>query len=78
MRKKTLRLIISFPTTTAAMKAEKYCTDHGLPGRLIPIPREITAGCGMSWCAPPGSRSLLEEAFSHGGLIISGIYEIMI
>ena len=47
MRKKTETLIISFGTTTEAMKMERCCEKGGLPGRLIPIPREITAGCGL-------------------------------
>ena len=52
MREKKLWLIITFHTTTAAMAMESLCTEKGLPGRLIPVPREITAGCGMSWRAP--------------------------
>ncbi|MDO4556829.1 MAG: DUF3343 domain-containing protein, partial [Lachnospiraceae bacterium] len=25
---------------------EKKCAEYSIPGRLIPVPREITAGCG--------------------------------
>ncbi|MFR5149577.1 MAG: DUF3343 domain-containing protein [Ruminococcus sp.] len=28
------------------MAAEKACGQAGLPGRIIPVPREITADCG--------------------------------
>ena len=52
MREKKLWLIITFHTTTAAMAMEAMCAAKNLPGRLIPVPREITAGCGMSWRAP--------------------------
>ena len=51
MREKKLWLIITFHTTTAAMAMEAMCAAKNLPGRLIPVPREITAGCGMSWRA---------------------------
>lgn len=51
MREKKLWLIITFHTTTAAMAMEAMCAAKDLPGRLIPVPREITAGCGMSWRA---------------------------
>ena len=37
----------------AAMQMEQYARAHGLPGRMIPVPREITAGCGLSWKAAP-------------------------
>ena len=52
MRPKTQKLVITFHTTAAAMAMEKLCHEQGLPGRLIPVPRELTADCGMAWCAP--------------------------
>ena len=52
MRPKTLKLVITFHTTAAAMAMEKFCKEENVPGRLIPVPRELTADCGMAWCAP--------------------------
>ena len=49
MREKQLRLIVTFNTTTGAMAMEKACKNENLPGRLIPVPRQISAGCGLSW-----------------------------
>ena len=46
MREKKLYLIITFHTTAAAIAMERLCRDKGLPGRLIPVPRELTADCG--------------------------------
>lgn len=37
-------VVLTFSTTTAAMSMEKRCGEHKIPGRLIPVPREITAG----------------------------------
>ena len=62
MRQKKPTLIITFATTTQAMAMEKFCADQGLPGRLIPVPREITAGCGLSWKADPAQKEQLEAA----------------
>ena len=53
MRQKQPALVVTFSTTSEAMAAEKYSGERGLPGRLIPVPREITAGCGLAWKAPP-------------------------
>lgn len=78
MREKQLRLIVTFPTTTAAMAMEKYCHAHDVPGRLIPVPREITAGCGMSWSAPPESRTQVEQAAADASITVQGCYEIVI
>ena len=59
MLRKKPTLIITFATTTQAMAMEAFCHAQGLPGRLIPVPREITAGCGLSWKALPEDQELL-------------------
>jgi hypothetical protein len=66
VRARELRLIVAFYTTHDAMAFEDFCAERGAPGRLIPLPREISAGCGLAWSAPPGDiaavRALLEAA----------------
>nr|WP_303021233.1 DUF3343 domain-containing protein [uncultured Blautia sp.] len=49
MREKKPCVVLTFSTTTAAMSMEKRCGQNKIPGRLIPVPREITAGCGLAW-----------------------------
>ena len=49
MRQKELKLVITFHTTADAMAMEKACKEYGVPGRIIPVPRAISAGCGLSW-----------------------------
>ena len=66
MLKKKPTLIITFATTTQAMAMEKFCAERKLPGRLIPVPREITAGCGLSWKALPEEKDLLIAALAEG------------
>ena len=51
MRNKENRLVITFHSTTEAMEAEKRLKELGVPGRLIPIPRQLSAGCGLAWSA---------------------------
>lgn len=43
------RVIYSFQTTTEAMKMEQLCKALNVPGRIIPIPSQISAGCGLAW-----------------------------
>lgn len=78
MREKSLKLIVSFHTTTAAMAMEKYCLANAVPGRLIPLPGEISAGCGMAWCAPPEERAAVEAAAARTGADIARMDEIMV
>ena len=76
MRVKRPKLIVTFHTTTAAMGMELACGNAGLPGRLIPVPREITAGCGMAWCAPPEARAALEAFVKQEAIATAGWYEL--
>ena len=65
---------ITFATTTQAMAAEKFFTERALPGRLIPVPREITAGCGLAWMAQPDEQALLTAALREAELIWDKTY----
>jgi hypothetical protein len=47
--KKENYLVITFKTTTMAMYMEKVCKEEKKIGRIIPLPKEIDAGCGMAW-----------------------------
>lgn len=77
-REKTMRLIAAFPTTTAAMTMEKACRKEELPGRLIPVPRSISASCGMAWCAPPEVRNELENLTKRWSVQVEGWYYVML
>ena len=78
MRKKVMKLVVTFHTTSDAMAMEKVCKERNVPGRLIPVPRAISAGCGLSWCAPPTSRTTLEKLLQEQDLDPEGIYECII
>ena len=49
MQKKKQYIVLSFTSTARAMGWEKECAARGIPGRIIPLPGEITAGCGLGW-----------------------------
>lgn len=49
MREKKDYVVITFHTTAEAMAMEKYCAKQAVRGRLIPVPGEISAGCGIAW-----------------------------
>jgi len=78
MREKRLYLIITFHTTSAAMAMEALCAEKGLPGRLIPVPREITAGCGMAFRAEVEQEQSLLDAAKDAGIQVDGVYKLVI
>ena len=78
MREKQMQCVVTFKTTTQAMAFEEISKKAALTGRLIPLPREIAAGCGLSWKDNLASRTVIEELISKYNLKYDEIYEIMI
>lgn len=78
MRAKELKLIITFHTTADAMGMEKACKEAKAPGRLIPVPRAISSGCGLAWCANLEEKDLLLEVMGKVGLKEEDIHECMV
>lgn len=78
MRKKELKLIITFYTTADAMAMESRCHKKGAPGRLIPVPQSISAGCVLAWCAPLSEREKLEQILEDGKIRVQGVQECMV
>ena len=76
MTRKQERVVFTFYTTTDAMAAEIQCKDLG--GRMIPVPGEITADCGLAWCAEPQLEEVLRSALNTAGIPVQGVYRLMI
>ena len=49
MKEKVLTTVVTFETTTQAIAMERECKKNKFTGRLIPVPREISASCGLAW-----------------------------
>lgn len=76
MRRKTPKTVLTFASTGDAMAAEAAGRDRGLPGRMIPIPSEISAGCGLAWCVPAEEREALLEGLAREGLAYEAVHEV--
>ena len=78
-RQKKPALVITFHATSQAMAAEELFRRAGLPGRVIPVPSQIAAGCGLAWKALPQERDALctaldTAAVGHSGCFILEMY----
>ena len=76
MRKKTKQLVITFSTTTAAMAMEKRAQEMEIFGRLIPLPSEISAGCGLSWKTKPEENEKMLVFLEEEKLKWEAMYEV--
>ena len=78
MRKRELKLVVTFHTTADAMAMEKICRERDVPGRLIPDPRSISAGCGLVWCAPLEEREQLSQVMKDNGIGEETMHECLL
>ena len=78
MRQKIVHVVLTFSTTNDAMAAETAAKAGAIPGRMIPVPSEISAGCGLAWCAPLDKREELLCAFEREGLAFEGVHEVLL
>lgn len=68
MREKQRKFLVTFHTTADAMAMEQACREQNVQGRLIPVPRQISAGCGLAWCADPQNREALKTVLQCAGI----------
>lgn len=78
MRVKRKKLVVTFATTAQVMRCETICQKEQLEGRIIPVPKEITAGCGLAWKAHLEDRQNLEQALKDNGVRPEGVHEIIL
>lgn len=78
MREKKEYLVLSFASTAHAMAVESYCEKNNLPGRLIPVPKAITAGCGLAWRAVPEDEDRIMKAFKEANITYGEAYHLML
>ena len=78
MIQKQKRVVFTFHTTTDAMAMEALCKAENLGGRMIPVPGEITADCGLAWCAAPEQEETLTNALYAAKIPVQGVYRLMI
>ncbi len=72
MREKKLYYIVTFSHTAEAMAFEKKCISENISGRLIPLPVEISAGCGLAWRMTKEEYEKYSEAITG----FEGIYTL--
>ncbi len=77
-RKKSKKVVFAFAGTAQALYMEQCAGKDHAPGRMIPLPREISAECGMAWCAPVQARESLMQMAENYGVEVEGVYELLL
>ncbi|SEN38091.1 Protein of unknown function [Peptostreptococcus russellii] len=58
-------LFVTFYTTAEAMATEEACKSRNIEGKLVPVPRVLSAGCGISWKGNSKDKDITEQALKE-------------
>jgi len=78
MRVKKWKILVTFPTTTAALQLEKAAKFGVLPGRLIPVPALLSAGCGLAFCTETEYQDEVLRLLGQAGISFEGLHEVLL
>ena len=56
---------MAFDSTASALAFAAAAPEAGLPGRLIPVPRSLSAGCGIAWRGAPEHANLARDLIAR-------------
>lgn len=73
MREKKTKLVITFPNTSSVMALDSVYTKEMGIGKMIPVPGEVAAGCGLAWCDVPEAKESLCKLMAEKGIAFSAI-----
>ena len=68
MRARKEFLVITFSETADAIAAEKILKEKKVSGRMIPVPRSLSAGCGLSWRTEPEEKETAGRVLEEAGI----------
>ncbi|MGI6685790.1 MAG: DUF3343 domain-containing protein [Bacillota bacterium] len=67
--------IFTFHSIHYALKLESSCKKENIPGKLIPVPRSISASCGTAFRAEVHDREKIEQVADKNGVEIEMVVE---
>ena len=66
--------LLTFASTHAALRSEKLLRQRGVPFLLIPTPREISAGCGLTLRVLCDQVQEVQEILAAAGVSPEGVF----
>lgn len=73
---KSLKLVITFANPTHAFAFESACKQYEISGRLLPVPVELTGGCGIGWTSKIEDKDIVKNFIDEQNLAVSHILEL--
>ncbi|RRD40674.1 DUF3343 domain-containing protein [Leptotrichia sp. OH3620_COT-345] len=76
MKKDKIKVIITFQSMSDAIYVEKILKAEKVKGRLIPVPRKISSGCGIAWCSDIELKEGIIKIIGQNKANIGEIFEM--
>lgn len=54
-------LYISFHVTADSIACRLACEENNIVGKLVPVPRSMSAGCGMAWKTEVAEEDIIRK-----------------
>lgn len=69
-------IVITFDTTTDAMMMEDFAKENDFTGSLIPIPNEVSAGCGLAFETEMTDKNQVMQILEDNLIAFDKIYDL--
>ncbi|MCF0248473.1 MAG: DUF3343 domain-containing protein [Synergistes sp.] len=71
-----MECLATFDTTHMALFFEKACRAGGLDVRIVPVPRQISASCGLACRYPCDSFDSVKSIAEKKAIDVAGYHEL--
>jgi hypothetical protein len=71
-----MECLATFDTTHMALFFEKTCRGKGLDVRIVPVPRQLSASCGLACSYPCGAEDLVRAAVLEKDIEVAGYHKL--
>ncbi len=66
-----MRCLVTFGVTTMALLFEKACRKENIPAKIVPVPRSISASCGLACEYPCGDEAAVRSLCERKKIAVS-------
>ncbi|MFP4481899.1 MAG: DUF3343 domain-containing protein [Thermovirgaceae bacterium] len=70
--------VATFETTHMAITFEKNCRKAGLPVKIVPVPRELSASCGLACRFPCSDLEYIKRICKEKNLSVSTFHTLKV
>ncbi|MDY3869490.1 MAG: DUF3343 domain-containing protein [Pyramidobacter sp.] len=71
-----MKCLVTFDVTSMALMFEKHCRAAGHEVRVIPVPRQISASCGLACSYPCGEENEILEVCKEKSIEIAELHHL--